>query len=681
MLGLGSRNCPSPVRNNSILRMLIFLVVPSLLHIPILYYSLTTPFGLVDDYVLSGYVRIFNDSFLGWLDRTFLNFSDSRARYRPFWEIYNAITWSLFGATPWMHHLSRWILHFGAVFTFYAAFRVFSRKSSAANSTVPAECEKLDDLLPLIFLVYIYVFFPNSPSSRLGPLEVYFVSFFGLCTWMTALILSKRSRGRTSSSILEHVVFHVGYVGLCWSKEVGVAVAAWILIFYYVFLVPGNNWKKFMSSTPLALIFFHTTGMVYVASKTSGTGYKNIGVVPEPFYENAIRLLKGLFQIETSLWLTVGFTILSVISLLSVVIKIVNRKLTNESLFFLFLLGSFMSMFSFLSLSYGVVLRYWHVLIPIFAMLLAFSIKFIFETIRRRHAIFTYLGVTTLTGFVVFFVVVNYYNSLFQTTVQHALRYADGRLVSEIFHLIDRGEHVQIDHTGAYVENQLLYFLPRHSAYFHHRNRHVRKDKPEVGREYFFITRKTLPVLGDPPVTIVPYSNYPLLSYASRIASFLQGKPAFLETDGGVHSPDRYQWNIHRLTSGEVKFSVPSEAQKLLIRSKFDVYFNHAQNMLTFFKESCRKEDLRAPFFLHVIPVDIEDLPGPRKEYRFDNLDFFFHDYGILDGSKCAAARRLPDYPISKISTGQYIEEARLWEGISELDGQSGSDLLPFTTP
>ena len=103
--------------------------------------------------------------------------------------------------------------------------------------------------------------------------------------------------------------------------------------------------------------------------------------------------------------------------------------------------------------------------------------------------------------------------------------------------------------------------------------------------------------------------------------------------------------------------------------------------MLTFFKESCRKEDLRAPFFLHVIPVDIEDLPGPRKEDRFDNLDFFFHDYGILDGSNCAAARRLPDYPISKISTGQYIDEARLWEGSSELYGQSGSDLLPFTTP
>ena len=327
MLGPVSRNCPSPVPKSSILGRFIFLVIPSLLFIPVLYYSLTTPFGLVDDYVLSGHVRIFNDSFLGWLDRTFLNFSDSRARYRPFWEIYNAITWSLFGATPWMHHLSRWILHFGAIFTFYAAFRVFSRKSSAANSTVPAECEKLDDLLPLIFLVYIYVFFPNSPSSRLGPLEVYTVSFFGLCTYMTALMLSKRSRSRTSSSILEQVV---------WSKEVGVAVAAWILVFYYVFLVPGNNWKKFMSSTPLALIFFHTAGMVYVASKTSGTGYKNIGVVPEPFYENAIRLLKGLFQIETSPGLTVGFTILSVISLLSVVIKIVNRRLTNESLFFCF---------------------------------------------------------------------------------------------------------------------------------------------------------------------------------------------------------------------------------------------------------------------------------------------------------------------------------------------------------
>lgn len=85
MLGLVSRNCPSPVRKRSILGMFIFVVIPSLLFIPILYYSLTTPFGLVDDCGMWRYVHIFNDPFSDWLNHTFLNFSDRRPRYRPFW--------------------------------------------------------------------------------------------------------------------------------------------------------------------------------------------------------------------------------------------------------------------------------------------------------------------------------------------------------------------------------------------------------------------------------------------------------------------------------------------------------------------------------------------------------------------------------------------------------------------
>ena len=221
------------------------------------------------------------------------------------------------------------------------------------------------------------------------------------------------------------------------------------------------------------------------------------------------------------------------------------------------------------------------------------------------------------------------------------------------------------------MERRLLWDLPRYSNYFHRRNRRVHGDSPEMGREYFFVTKeRSLPlVVGDHLMTIVPQSNYRLLSYASKIAGHLQGAPAFFWIDAGAHHPDDYQWSIYRLTSGEFPSFIPSEAHKLLTRAESDVYFNRAQNILTYVKESCQKEDLRAPFFLHVVPVDIEDLPEPRKEYRFDNLDFFFNAYGILHGGKCAAARELPDYPIHQIFTGQYTHEARLWEGSSELGG------------
>ena len=667
MLGFELRNCWSLVSNSSILGVIFLIVVPSLLLIPVLYYSLTTPFALVDDYGLWKDMAVFDGPISRWANWHFLNFSAVRTRYRPLWEIYNATTWSLFGATPWMHHLSRWIWHFGAVLTFIAAFRCFSRNHWQEDPTASAEREKIAHLLPLVFLVYVWVFFPNCPYSRLGPQEVYTVFFLGLCTWMTALILSKKNEeGRTSSSFPQYVIFHMSYAGLCISKEVGIAGALWMLIFYCAFLVSGNAWKKFMSSIPLALIFFHTFGMVYVAAKTSGVGYKEAGYVPQPLEENAIRILIGLSQIQTSPIVTVGFIILFIISVIFVAIKIVNRSLKNESLFVLFLLGLFIGLFSFLSLSFGVVLRYWYILIPIFAMLLAFSVKFILKSVRGCHPIFTYGAVAILAGFVVFFVAVNYYNFLFQTTVEHSLHHAESRLISQMFRLVDQGEYVQIEDAEIEPGFALFVNLPLYSNHFYHQDRQVHKDPPEVGREYFLVSSRKLPIGGDGLVTITPQSSYPLLSRASTVASTLQGAPAFLETDSNVMRHID-QWSIYPMKNGGTNFLIPSS--KPLIRSEFDVYFNRNQNMLIYVKEPCQEEDFRAPFFLFVDPVDIEDLPEFRREYRFDNLSFVFNKYGILHRDKCAAARELPDYPIHQISTGQSIDETRLWEGAASLIG------------
>lgn len=673
MLGLMSRDCPSHVLKGSILGTLIFLVIPSLLFIPVLYYSLTTPFGLVDDYQMWQYILyVFNDSFLDWLNYTFLNFSDRRTRYRPFWEIHNAITWSLFGATPWAHHLSRWILHFGTVFIFVAAFRCFSQNQRQENSTALTGREKFDHLLPLAFLIYVWVFFPNSPGSRLGPQEIHTAFFLGLCTYMTALILCKKNgKKRASSSLPQYVIFHMSYAGLCWSKEINGAAALWILIFYCVFLVSGNVRKKLMASIPLALILFHTLGMVYVASKTFGVGYASLSDVPsQPFDRNAIKILKGLFQIETSLIITVGFATLSAILLLFVIIRIANRSLKGESLFVLFLLGQFMSLFSALSLSYDVVLRYWYVLLPVFATLLAFSVEFTLKSIRKESSNITYGVVAAVIAvFVVFFVAVNYYNFLFQTTIQHSLRNADSRLISEILRLVDRGEYVSIDNIKDEPEQTLHSHLPHYLNYIHHRNCRIHTHKPETDRDYFFVSRKSLPPgFGERLMTIVPRSNYRLPSFVSKIAGALQGAPAFLHGDAGVHHPHLYQWAVYRPTGERFISHVLSDAYELLIHSQFRVYFNRTQSTLSYVKESCRKEDLRALFFLHIIPVDIEDLPELSKEYGFENMDFPFHAYGTLHEGECVATLELPDYPIHQILTGQYIDEARLWEGSIWLD-------------
>ena len=60
-------------------------------------------------------------------------------------------------------------------------------------------------------------------------------------------------------------------------------------------------------------------------------------------------------------------------------------------------------------------------------------------------------------------------------------------------------------------------------------------------------------------------------------------------------------------------------------------------------------------FFLHLIPVDVDDLPEHRQRHGFDELDFLFDDYALPLTTRPAAMRELPDYAIARIRTGQFL--------------------------
>ncbi len=98
------------------------------------------------------------------------------------------------------------------------------------------------------------------------------------------------------------------------------------------------------------------------------------------------------------------------------------------------------------------------------------------------------------------------------------------------------------------------------------------------------------------------------------------------------------------------------------IRSDFDVYL--IENRLVYVREPCGDGDASAKFFLHLDPVDANDLPGHRKQYGFDNLDSNFDRHGLITTGICLAEVPLPEYGIAAIKTGQYIPgESRIWEG------------------
>ena len=102
-------------------------------------------------------------------------------------------------------------------------------------------------------------------------------------------------------------------------------------------------------------------------------------------------------------------------------------------------------------------------------------------------------------------------------------------------------------------------------------------------------------------------------------------------------------------------------------RSNFALY--RQDNRLIYLRETCAAADTAAGFFLHIIPVDVADLPAERQAAGFANLDFAFARYGGHFDGKCLAAIPLPEYPIKAIRTGQHIPgQEELWA--AELTGE-----------
>ena len=99
------------------------------------------------------------------------------------------------------------------------------------------------------------------------------------------------------------------------------------------------------------------------------------------------------------------------------------------------------------------------------------------------------------------------------------------------------------------------------------------------------------------------------------------------------------------------------------VRSEFALYLDDDGDTLSYLKEPCGEDDARGRFFLSVHPVDVGDLPAERLDIGHDSLNFnFAPPAGFVFNGKCMATRRLPDYPISHIETGQWLPgEGELW--------------------
>ena len=107
----------------------------------------------------------------------------------------------------------------------------------------------------------------------------------------------------------------------------------------------------------------------------------------------------------------------------------------------------------------------------------------------------------------------------------------------------------------------------------------------------------------------------------------------------------------------------PLPPDELLLDADFRVYRREG-NRLLYVKDNCVAADLENPFFLHIFPEDLADLPADRREHGFENYDFEPYAWGggIING-QCLAERQLRAYPIAAIRTGQFNAAGEIWSG------------------
>ena len=674
-----------------------FAAVPALLYIPALYYSLTTPFSLVDDYVLWKYLHIFDglhtlSDALGakgyevWGD----------VRYKPAWDIYIGATWKIFGPTPWLHHLARWAMNFGAVAAFAAALLCFQRRNGLNGNGDSIAPNRIVRLLPLAALVYLWIFFPNQPAATLGPQEVQTVFFLGICVWMTALTLTRQDKPQSRrAALLIYAAFCIGFCGLAWSKETNLIAELWLLLTYYALPIiaalrrqPGPRisavralksvgvWRA-LGGLPLIAVFLHTLVIVYLIAPVDG--YGRAPLTPELLISNAAWLAETLFQIKTSLIIAAGLALLSAALLLFVAVNIAKKRFSDEIVFTLFLLGIFASLYLALCTSWTQALRYSYILIPAFTALLAFSTKFILDFAARFNLNDRPRNLTAfaLTAFIAFFVCCNYYNFLYQTVVQHIARHNDANVLAEITRLLDRGQYVQVLDARYVHSQELITYFHEFLPLFYSEKYDVHTQPPqEAGRPHYIV--RHINIDASETVSRLPQieENYRPLAYAYRVADFLQAGGAYRALDRGFNISlwQIYDDKVNRIwLNGDVLDVQQIAAQSApLIRSDFDVYLNARR--LIYINERCSASDLDNTFFLAVFPLDAADLPKSRRQLGFENLDFDFANYGFAGGERCFIVRELPEYPIERIHTGQLIAAEggyrHTWDGEAVLSDE-----------
>lgn len=185
---------------------------------------------------------------------------------------------------------------------------------------------------------------------------------------------------------------------------------------------------------------------------------------------------------------------------------------------------------------------------------------------------------------------------------------------------------------------------------------------------------RTVAYKGQYPDIAVVVSHYLRRSIGSRPAATADFLILPLRLEGvPTLTPENRRLFLYpggAATAGYLDDRILARAGRPLLEGNFAVYRysdrgnNPPEDWLFYVKAGCRPADQDSRFFLHLTPAEVGHLPPERWDHGFDNLDFSFVFYRWETGERCVAARRLPDYPIAAIHTGQVDADGNLlWDG------------------
>ena len=433
--------------------------------------------------------------------------------------------------------------------------------------------------VPVSLLAYVCLFFPN-PSFTFTEGTNHLTAFFlGVSIYAAALMLTARGNkghalffldflgfARWTMSlmpqIMAHALFCLGFLGLLLSKEPNVAFAFPLLVFYWCLAIV-KGWPKmyllvvFALTAALSVVLWRITIAAKMA-EAKGLYYISNSPILDRVTENAPIILKGLLQYEVSAAITAVFAFLLLALVVAAIAKIRRRGIDGELAFIFLLFGEFASMFVALSISFGVVPRYWAVLIPLFAFLLAFSAKFLLEAVKRNRA-FANCTAMALTIFVGFFVSSNYYDFLHQFINTHSVRNLDDSVMSQIASLLNNGEYVQANpHDWGMEQVKSLNSDYNHKKYWPdspYGNDSIHKASPSNPQQSYYI----LDFMGKPcanevhgvHANLIARKDYGVLGYAAKLSGFLQGKAPHTTINyiAGPSALGDYRWVIYAISN------------------------------------------------------------------------------------------------------------------------------------